>query len=188
MKIPINLASQPFRRDRPMLVASLAISLLLIGTLGVLIALYMTDRSQLGGINNELSHLKRGRTAVTGEQARLDGILRQPQNAFVLDRSLFINTLIFQKSISWSRLFEDLEQTVPYNVKIMALHPVVKARNQVTLDMQAGAQEFGPLIELLKALETSPVFGKVSQPTWQPPTQAEPFFRIRVTVNYVQKL
>ena len=34
MKIPINLASQPFRRDRAMLVASIAVSLLLAGTLG----------------------------------------------------------------------------------------------------------------------------------------------------------
>ena len=36
MKIPINLASQPFRRDRALLAASIAVSVLLTITLGVL--------------------------------------------------------------------------------------------------------------------------------------------------------
>jgi Tfp pilus assembly protein PilN len=188
MKIPINLASQPFRRDRSMLVASVAVSLILVATLGVLISLILTDRSQLGGIHGDLVRLQRERTRLIREQARLDDILRRPQNASVLELSVFINTLIYQKSVSWSRLFDDLEKTVPYNVKITQLHPMVKAHNQVVLDMQAGASDYAPLIELVKALETSPVFGKVSQPSTQPPTQAEPFYKVRLTVSYAQKL
>ncbi len=50
MKIPINLASQPFRRDRAMLAASIAVSLMLVGTLGVLISLIMADRAQLADV------------------------------------------------------------------------------------------------------------------------------------------
>ena len=34
MKIPINLASQPFRRDRPMVAASIGVSLLLVAHAG----------------------------------------------------------------------------------------------------------------------------------------------------------
>jgi len=41
MKIPINLASEPFRRDRAMLVASAAVAVLLMASLGVLFALVL---------------------------------------------------------------------------------------------------------------------------------------------------
>ena len=43
MRIPINLASQPFRRDRAMLVASIAVSVVLCVTLAVLISLARAD-------------------------------------------------------------------------------------------------------------------------------------------------
>ena len=58
MKIPINLASQPFRRDRPMLAASIAVSLLLAGTLGVLISLALADRAQLADVRHDVDRLE----------------------------------------------------------------------------------------------------------------------------------
>src|SRR5437016_1564950 len=57
MKIPINLASQPFRRDRAMVAASLAVSALLVFTLGVLISLALSDRSQSKDVRSEISRL-----------------------------------------------------------------------------------------------------------------------------------
>ena len=46
MKIPINLASQPFRRDRVMMVAASAACVALVLTLGALTYLYSVDRAQ----------------------------------------------------------------------------------------------------------------------------------------------
>ena len=39
MKFPVNLASQPFRKDRPILVGSALVALLLVASLGILISL-----------------------------------------------------------------------------------------------------------------------------------------------------
>ena len=50
MKISINLASQPFRRDRAMLVASIAVAVLLVGSLGALILLARADNAQLADV------------------------------------------------------------------------------------------------------------------------------------------
>ena len=47
MRIPINLASQPFRRDRPMLLASAFVSAALLLTLALLAYLTLLDRAQL---------------------------------------------------------------------------------------------------------------------------------------------
>ncbi|MGA9623282.1 MAG: hypothetical protein WBQ65_02335 [Bryobacteraceae bacterium] len=188
MKIPINLASQPFRRDRAMLAASIAVSLMLVGTLGVLISLIMTDRALLADVRSDVDGLNRQIRAATAEQGRLDGVLRKPENAEVLERSVFLNSLLYRKGISWTRIFADLERTIPYNVKVLAIRPSVNAQNQVMLDMTVGADSPEPVIQLYKALEESPLFGSVMEHSSLPPTQSDPLYRYRITVIYAQKL
>jgi len=188
MKIPINLASQPFRRDRAMLAASIAVSLMLVGTLGVLISLIMTDRALLADVRSDVDGLNRQIRAATAEQERLDGVLRKPENAEVLERSVFLNSLLYRKGISWTRIFADLEKTIPYNVKVLAIRPSVNAQNQVMLDMTVGADSPEPVIQLYKTLEESPLFGSVMEHSSLPPTQSDPLYRYRITVIYAQKL
>jgi Tfp pilus assembly protein PilN len=188
MKIPINLASQPFRRDRATTVALGAVAVALAISLLVLIEVARVDSERLAGLRHEIAILNSGlRTAVSNQQA-LDATLRQPRNSTVLERSVFINDLIFHKSVSWSRLFADLERTVPYNVKVMTLHPTVNSRNEVMLDMTVGAEKPDALEGLLRAFESSPIFGPVYQHNTLPPSQSEPLFRTRITVPYEQKL
>jgi Tfp pilus assembly protein PilN len=188
MKLSINLASQPFRRDRPVILAGVTLSLLLIGTLGVLISLALTDRAQLADTRRNIERLNRQIQQATVAQSQLDNVLRQPDNAEVLERSVFLNTLLYRKGISWTRIFADLEKTLPHNVRLISIRPFVNAQNQVTLDMNVGAESPEPVIDLLKALEMSPLFGAVYQHNSLPPSQTEPLFRYRVSVNYAQKL
>lgn len=188
MKISINLASQPFRRDRAMIVASFVVAAMLVVTLGILGMLALTDRQQLGGLRKDITRLNREIAETQAEQTKLDAILREPQNASVLERSVFINSLILHKSISWSQLFTDLEKTLPYNVKLISLHPFINGANQVKLDVTLAAQQPAPVVDALKALEKSPRFGAVSLQNSTPPTQADPVFKYRFTVDYAQKL
>jgi len=66
--------------------------------------------------------------------------------------------------------------------------PQINSRNEVTLDMEVGAQSQGPVIEFLKRLENSPLFGPTNLSSSTPPTQNEPLWRYRVMVSYAQKL
>jgi type IV pilus assembly protein PilN len=188
MKSPINLASQPFRRDRPMIAASIAVAVLLAGTLAALISLGLTDRTQSADTRANIAKLEKQVRKITAEQARLDAVLRQPENAEVLERSLFLNALLYRKGISWTRIFADLEKTLPHNVRLISVRPYVNGRNEVTLDMNVGSESPEPIIAMLKALEESPLFGSVYQHSSLPPTQSEPLYRYRVSVNYAQKL
>src|SRR5689334_3443075 len=103
MKIQINLASQPFRRDRPMIVASAVVSVLLAGTLIVLILLARADSEQYADLRKEIAALRGQIATFSKDQRDADAILRQPQNAEVLEASVFLNTLIHRKAISWTR-------------------------------------------------------------------------------------
>jgi type IV pilus assembly protein PilN len=188
MKYSINLASQPFRRDRAMIVASAAVIVLLAVTLGGLLVFIQQDGEQLAGLRHSVAQLNRQVKTASTEQARLDAIMRQPQNASVLEWSALINTLIYHKAISWSQLLADLEKTLPYNVKVVTIHPTIDALNHVKLDMTLGSDKPDQIVTALKSFENSPAFGIVTPGSTLPPTQAEPLHRLRLTVNYAQKL
>lgn len=188
MRISINLATQPFRPNRPIIVGTVALSLLLVGMLGVLIFLARVDRARLADSRREIARLEAQVRTLGAEQARLDGVLRQPENAEVLERSLFLNALLYRKGISWTRIFDDLEHTIPHNVRVISIRPTVNTRNQVTLDMTLGTESPAPMIDLLKAMESSPLFGGTYLHNATPPSQTNPLFQYRVSVNYAQKL
>src|SRR5262249_36324841 len=152
MRIPINLASQPFRRDRAMIVASIAVSVLLVGMLAALIVLARADSEQLAEIRKEVSGLKTQITALSKQQHDAEAILRQPQNAEVLERSVFLNALLYRKGISWTKILADLEKALPHNVKVINIRPFVSGKGEVTLDMLVGADGPRPVIVMYQAL------------------------------------
>jgi Tfp pilus assembly protein PilN len=188
MKIPINLASQPFRRDRAMLVASVVVGILLVASLAALITLANADSVQLADVRKEVTQLRAQIAAASKQQADFEAVIRKPDNAQVLELSVFLNTLLSRKAISWTRIFADLEKTMPVNVKVLNIQPYVTGRNQVVLSLQVGSDSDLPVNKFYETLENSDLFGGVLQSIYQPPTQAEPLYRYRFTVNYAQKL
>jgi type IV pilus assembly protein PilN len=189
MRIQVNLASEPFRRDRPMLAATAACSLVLIALLGVLFLLIVSERSRQTETRTAVAKLNSDLRAITAEQTKLDATLHLPMNAEVLERSLLLNSLIQRKSISWTKLYADIEGVKPDNVRLIQVSlPQINTRNEVTLNMEVASQSQGPVIEFLKRLENSPLFGPTNLSRSSPPTQNEPLWRFRVTVSYAQKL
>jgi len=187
-RIPLNLSSEPFRRDRPILFASAATAALLLGVFIMLVTIIVRQRDAASESRDMMARLDTQLRAINAEHAKLEAQLRQPGNAAVLDRSAFINSLLLRKGISWTRLFEDLERIFPGNVRLVAVRPYITGDNQVQLDMIVGSQNREPVIELLKRLESSEVFGATALLSSQPPSQNEPLYRFRVSVNYAQKL
>ncbi|HTS66776.1 MAG TPA: hypothetical protein VMH28_32350 [Candidatus Acidoferrales bacterium] len=188
MKIAINLASQPFRRDRAMFVASIAVCVLLVGSLGALVMLARADSAQLADVRKEVAGLRVQLAAVTKQEREAEAVLHKPENAEVLERSVFLNTLLYRKGISWTRLLADLEKTLPANVKVINIRPFISGQGQITLDMLVGSESPKPVIGMYQALENSPLFGGITPQQYMPPSQAEPLYRYRFTVNYAQKL
>lgn len=186
--LPLNLASEPFRRDRPILAGSAATAVLMLAVLAMLVMLILEQRELAADSRAQAAAVDAQLRAVSAEQARLEALLREPANAEVLDRSALFNALILRKSISWTLLFSDLEKVMPGNVRLITVRPYLTAGNEVQLDMVVGAQSPDPVIDLLKRLERSPTFGATSLLSSSPPTQNEPLYRYRVSVSYAQKL
>jgi Tfp pilus assembly protein PilN len=188
MRIQINLASEPFRRDRPLVFASTMVAVLLTGVLGLLIFLAISERERSAESRQVLGRLEGQMSAIAADEARLQGVLRQPQNAEVLDRSVLLNGLLARKGVSWTKIFSDLEEVAPHNVRLVQVRPQINPQNQVSLDMTVAAQSTEPIETFFEKLEGSPVFGAVTIMNSLPPSQSEPLIRYRVSVNYAQKL
>lgn len=188
MRIQINLAREPFRKDRPVLIGSAVVAALLLATLGLLISLVIIDRKASRDTARELAKVSTQQARVQQEQAKIDASMRQQGNTDVLDRSVFLNSLIFRKSISWTRIFADLEKVMPAQVRVVTIRPQVNAKNQITLDMTVAAENPEPVLGLIAKLETTDVFGSTSVSVITPPSQSDPVYRYRIMVTYAQKL
>ena len=188
MRVPINLASEPFRRDRPMIAASVAVGALLVGLLFMLIFLAKAERDRARESRQSIARTETQLKTIAQERARLEAVLRQQENAEVLDRSVFLNDLLARKGVSWTRIFSDLEQVTPANVRLITVRPQINANNSLLLDMVVGSQSAESILNFVMKLEASNVFGKTTVHTTLPPSQTDPLFRSRVSVNYAQKL
>jgi len=188
VRVPVNLSSQPFRRDRPVLIGSAFAALLLLVTLGVLISLSVAERRQTADTQLALTRINAQLVRIRQEQTKLDAQMRLPGYSAVLDRNVLLNALIARKSISWTRIFADLETVLPPNVRLVAVRPQVNARNELFLDMTVAADTPEPVIAFIAKLEGSDVFGSTAVSGITPPTQTDAFYRYRLSVNYAQKL
>jgi type IV pilus assembly protein PilN len=189
MRLPLNLASEPFRKDRPLVGAGFVTA----GVLAVLWCFFAyqiyAQRLLMRETREGVERMERDLRSIHAEQAKLDANLRQPENAAVFEQNVLLNQLIARKGISWTRLFADLERLLPGNVRLISVRlPQINSQNEVLLDMVVGSEQQTNVLELIKRLEASPLFGATTVHSFQPPSQNENLFRYRVSVSYAQKL
>jgi hypothetical protein len=190
----INLASQPFRRERAQNAAIAAACVLLTCSLLLLVSLILHERSQAADLRSAISAQNAKLTALQRQQAQFSAVLSKPENADVFATNVFLNELIARRGVSWTRVFSDLATVLPQNMKLLAIRlPQVgvedaSGTNRVQLDMLVASERADAIIGLLKNLAQSQLFGSANVVTQTPPTQNDPFYKYRVTVAYAQKL
>jgi type IV pilus assembly protein PilN len=192
--LDINLASQPFRRERAANAGLAAISLGLLCSLLILIGLVLHARSQAADLRRIMNSENAQLRSLQGRQNHFSAILAKPENADVFATNVFLNELIAKRSVSWTRVFSDLQTVMPGSMRLLAIRlPQVATEdasgtNRVQLDMVLGSERPDAVIELLKRLQESALFGPASVVSETPPNQNDPLFKYKVTVAYAQKL
>jgi Tfp pilus assembly protein PilN len=188
----INLASQPFGRERAETALLTAICSVLLLSFCVFMALFIQERSQASALRKTIAHESRTLATFQRQQNQFQAIIARPSNADVFSKSVFYNQLIARRAVSWTKVFEDLQKVMPSNIQLVALRlPQVAAeevggQNHVELDMLVGAQQPQAIRTLLTQLGSSSLFGPANISSQQPPTQNDPLYRYRLSVPYVQ--
>ena len=190
----INLASQPFRRERAQNAVWGLVCIVLICSLAVLGSLILHARSQAADLRRAIEAETRQLHRWRSDEAQFSAVLGKPENADVFSTSVFLNELIARRGVSWTHVFKDLGTVMPVNMRLMGIRlPQVAAQdasgmNHVQLDMLVGTDRPEAVIDLLKRLQESSLFGPAQVMIEQPPTQNDPVYKYRVTVAYAQKL
>ena len=190
----INLASRPFRRERAQNAVLAGACAALLCSLLMLVSFVLHERKQAAGLRQTISVERAELQRFQGQGAQFSTVLAKPENADVFARSVFLNELIARRAVSWTVVFRDLEKTLPPNMRLIGVRlPQVagadaNGTDRVQLDMVLGTDRPEVLIELLKKLAGSDLFGSAQVLGQQPPTQNDPLYKYRVTVTYAQKL
>ena len=188
MRITLNLATQPFARTRLFWLLSGISGVVLAAAAVWLLTLFFQESEIPPELLVRERQLRSDLNDLSASERRLRATLEEPANGDVLERSLFLNELLYRKGISWTRTFADLEMILPPRVQMFQIRPQVTADRKVVLDMQVGAETPKDFIELLKALESSQAFGAVDLRGNSPPTENQPLFRYQLMVSYDQQL
>lgn len=190
----LNIASQPFRRERAQNAIYALICAALACSLAVLMVLILHARSAAADLRRVIEAENRELARYQREEAQFSTVLAKPENADVFSTNVFLNELIARRAVSWTHVFSDLATIMPPNMRLMGIRlPQIPTEDaagvsHLQLDMIVGAERPEAFIQLLKQLQESTLFGAASVVTQQPPTQNDPLYKYRVTVGYAQKL
>lgn len=180
MRIAVNLATKPFADLGPALkrlrMGMGALALIAIA-LGVALH-FLHNRAQAARAREH--SLDNAIAKVNQERQQAQVMMRQPDNAAVLDQVAALNRLIDTKAFSWTLAMEDLESVLPGGVQVTTLEPIVdKKDGHITVRMRV----VGPrdkAVELVSNLEHSRRFlqpritGESAESTGNGPQQVEP--------------
>ncbi len=159
MKLPLNLASDPQENLRPYRFGIVVGCLLAAVLLGTLIQKERRNRTEFRTIIEQTQQKDAEIDRLEQEEGELEDWLSTPEVEQIRDRSAFLNSLILQKSLSWTRMFQDLEEILPGQARVTAIRPSFNQSLQAELNLSIGAESVDPLVEMLKRLETSERFG-----------------------------
>jgi Tfp pilus assembly protein PilN len=160
MKLRLNLSTTPLENRRPFATAAT-----LLGAVGVLTFLLLAHAAYTSWrANRELrAEISRWQSEVRAnrqKQAALDAYFQTPAAHEVLDRAAFLNSLIGQRSFPWTKIFMDLEQTLPPGVRVIKISPALE-NGRAIVELTVGAQSDESKIKFLQALEKSKVFSDI---------------------------
>src|SRR6202167_1038085 len=158
MRLDINLASEPYEDARDFwlrwgtgLAAAVVVTL-------ALVAITITGRFAARRDHAKIAELRAEIAQRDRKRAQAEEFLNRPENRATRDQSQFLNELIERKSLSWTRVLEDLEKVMPARVHLVSIHPALDDDNQLTLKMVVAGDSRERAIELARRMEESQHF------------------------------
>ena len=160
MYVRLNLATKPLVSHRRFLVGSAAVGAIA-GVLFLALAWHYLSvrkahaqfRAREAKVQDEMASLER-------QKSELDRYFARPENHGIQDRAKFSNGVIVARSFNWTRMFMDLERTLPAGAHVLRIEPKL-GQGSVEVKFLVGTSSQEAKIQLLKAFEDSKSFSHV---------------------------
>ena len=160
MNIRLNLATQPLEGNR-----RFAVGATTVGTLGLIAMLFLSWHSYAAwrtdkAFRAEEMRLENEMGVLQTQRGTLEQFFNQPAIAQRRDRAAFLNTLIAQRAFPWTRIFMDLEQSLPEGVRVVSIEPRLVG-DHLELRLLIGSSNDEVKLKFLRALEGSSDFSAI---------------------------
>jgi len=160
MQLRLNLSTSPRENKRPFLAAASAL-----GTIGVILLLVLSHSAYQSwranrDIRKSITSLEEQIQADERKQSALESYFRTQQAQQVLDRAGFLNSLIDERSFPWTRIFNDLGETLPAGVRVVSISPKLE-KGRALIKLQVSAMTDDAKVKFLQTLEKSKDFSDV---------------------------
>lgn len=158
MRFNINLASHPYEDSRQFwiywgaglsLLALITMALVYLAVIGYMAG--ASDRQQISQLRSQVDRLDQ-------EKNQAMAMLNRSDNRIVRDRSRFLNQLFEQKSLSWTLIFEQLEEVMPAHLHVISIQPGVTEENNLELKLVVGGDTREQALDLVRKMENSKHF------------------------------
>ncbi len=89
------------------------------------------------------------------EKQQAQALLNLPANRSIRDRAQFLNDAFERKALSWTKVFEDLEQVMPPGLHVVSIHPEASPDHPLTLMLVVAGESRQRELELVRNMENS---------------------------------
>ncbi len=161
MRLAINLATQPYEVAREFS-RRMTIIIAALGILAVLLVGYIVYlRAHTRGINRQIAGVEQQIDGLDREETQARAILNKPANRVIADQSDFLNDLFARKSLSWTRIFSEMEKIVPAELHVVSMKPEYTKTNDLVLHVVVATDSRDRAVELMRHMEKSNHFRQV---------------------------
>jgi len=157
MKVRLNLATKPLETHRRFLAGSGALGAVALAVFLVLGWHVYLARKANAEMRAKTANILRQVERLQAQRGTLEKFFGLEENAKLHDRAAFINSLIDARSFNWTRMFMDLEDTLPAGVRVVSVEPK-QDRGRVEVKLVIGATNNDAKLKFLQAFEDSRTF------------------------------
>ena len=158
MRININLASERYEAVRQYLHRVRTLMALMAVVAAVLVGYILYQRSHTRDVDAKIKQAQRELSELNNEKAQAQAILNKPANRGIADQSQFLNELFARKSLSWTRIFSEMERIMPPNIHVVSIKPDYTPNNELLVHMVVATDSRDRAVELVKRMEKSSHF------------------------------
>jgi Tfp pilus assembly protein PilN len=185
MKLRLNIATAPQQNNRPFIAGMVVMGLVALIALVVLSHETLVTWHSNVELRTDTARLERQIQTLQVEQQDLKGYFARKDVQQIRDRADFLNSLIAERSFPWTKIFMDLEHTLPPGVRVVSISPKL-VNGHAEVSMEIGATSDASKLRFIEAIENSKNFSDVRVDDEKPvlQQQAGDLDRIVVTLSF----
>jgi Tfp pilus assembly protein PilN len=159
-----NLATRPFYNERAvrLILGALALLVLAVSAFNAFELIRLTESQRALGAHAVDSEREAAR--LRSEAATIRAQINARELEVVANAAREANSIIDQRAFSWSDLFDELEHTLPVDVRITAVDPALNPQGEFIVNIAIEARRSEDLDAFIEALEKTGSFRDVITP------------------------